>query len=123
MFDMKSPCPHCPFRTDVPGYLTKARAAEIARALECDGTFSCHKTVEHDEETGEGYDTAKSQHCAGATILLEKLEQPNQMMRISERLRLYDRTKLHMDAPVFEDFGEFIDHHAAATGRKAKVTR
>lgn len=50
--------------------------------------------------------TKDSQHCAGALIFLEKIEEPHQMMRICERLGMYDRTKLDMDAPVFESWYE-----------------
>lgn len=64
------------------------------------GAFHCHLTGETDEETSELVPTAESKHCAGALIFLEKRDRPNQMMRISERLGLYDRTKLNMDAPV-----------------------
>lgn len=39
-------------------------------------------------------------HCAGALIFLEKRYRPNQLMRISERLGMYDRTKLDMKAKV-----------------------
>jgi hypothetical protein len=42
----------------------------------------------------------KTPHCAGALIFLEKQDKPNQMMRICERIGLYDRTKLDMDANV-----------------------
>lgn len=31
------------------------------------------------------------------------------MMRIAERIRLYDARKLDMDAPVFDTFDEMID--------------
>lgn len=31
------------------------------------------------------------------------MEQPNQMMRICERVGVYDRRKLDMDSPIFED--------------------
>jgi hypothetical protein len=54
-----------------------------------------------DEETGNleaRYD--KTPHCAGALIFLEKREEPHQMMRICERLGMYDRTKLNMNANV-----------------------
>lgn len=54
-------------------------------------------------------DGPNAQHCAGALILLEKMEQPNQMMRWMERIGAYDRTKLDMDAPVFGDTEEFIE--------------
>ena len=44
-------------------------------------------------------------------ILLEKIERPNQLMRIMERLGFYDREKLDMTAPVFDTPKEFIAHH------------
>ena len=65
---------------------------------------------EGDEEgNSEMEDGPNAQHCSGALIVLEKLEQPNQMIRISERLGLYDRRKLNMKAPVFDDFDEFAE--------------
>lgn len=107
-FDQTNPCPNCPFRTDTLPYLTKARAKEISLAITIQQkTFTCHKYVEHNDE-GEAVDNPDGQHCAGALILLEKLDQPNQMMRIAERLRFYDRKKLNMDAPVFNDCASFI---------------
>jgi hypothetical protein len=63
-------------------------------------TFQCHKTIRKGEP----------QHCAGATIFLEANEQPNQMMRIMERLGAYDRHALDMDSPVFTDADEMIEH-------------
>lgn len=114
-FDLKRPCANCPFRFDVPGYLNQARAEEIADALlYSDQTFSCHKTVDYSEYDGdEGchIPTEAEQHCAGALIFLEHQERPNQLMRIFERIGFYDRTKLDMDAPVFDDRDAFIDHH------------
>lgn len=103
-YTLPRPCKNCPFRSDIKGYLTKARVREIIDAItRQQATFSCHKTNEH-EETDEGWtetvETEKSQHCAGALIFLERLERPNQMMRICERIGLYDRRKLDMDSPV-----------------------
>ncbi len=104
-FDLRRPCKDCPFRTDIPGFLSKARAREITRAItDGQGTFSCHKLndfTEDDEGEPVVIEGDKAQHCAGALIFLERINRPNQMMRIAERLRLYDRTKLDMDAPVF----------------------
>lgn len=102
-FSLKRPCAKCPFRTDVHPYLPPERADEILTAITVqDATFACHETTEFDEE-GEHCSSSDEQHCAGALILLERMEQPNQMMRIAERIGMYDRTKLHMDAPVYED--------------------
>jgi hypothetical protein len=105
-YTLTSPCKNCPFRTDVKPYLTLARAASIANSVADGATFSCHNTNEFDDD---GEASKEGQHCAGALIMLEKMEQPNQMMRISERLGLYDRRKLKMDAPVFDSPEEMID--------------
>lgn len=101
-YRLKKPCKHCPFRTDIPAFLTRGRAEEIFTAItDRQQTFTCHKTLELPQSTQE--------HCAGAMILLEKLERPNQMMRIAERFGMYDRTKLNMDSPVFNTGEEFIE--------------
>lgn len=107
-FLLKRPCSLCPFRTDcLPGWLGSERAEEIAESITTlDQNFHCHET------TGAKGPRAKTlQHCAGALIMLEHMESPNQMMRIAERLGVYDRRALHMDAPVFTDADEFIKHH------------
>ena len=111
MFKLVKPCAKCPFRRDVGGYLTRARAREIASAITAqDATFSCHETVTYDDD-GKTVRTSQEQHCAGAAILLEKIGRANQMMRIMERIGAYDRTKLDMEAPVFDTPSEFIAHH------------
>lgn len=111
-FDLIRPCGNCPFRTDcLSGWLGENRAEDIAHSLTGqDKTFPCHKTTSTDEK-GDTIETRDSQHCAGAMIMLEKLENPNQLMRIAERLRMYDRFKLDMDADVFDNPEEFIEHH------------
>jgi hypothetical protein len=66
--------------------------------------------VDYTGEEEEGpKETEKSQHCAGALILLEKLEQPTNSMRVAERLGMYDRRELDMDAPVFDSWEEMED--------------
>lgn len=72
-----------------------------------DESFWCHKTIDY-SEASEGSTNRKTQHCAGALILLEKLNRPNQLMRIAERIRCYDRTQLDMAAPVFEAPGGLL---------------
>ncbi len=63
---MKKPCAHCPFRRDVRPYLRPERAVDIAHsALNPYSDFSCHKTTESDEESGERYATNASKTCAG----------------------------------------------------------
>lgn len=64
---MKSPCKHCPYRSDVKPFLTMERGEELAYLpLNPYNDFSCHKTTEPDEEdTGEMLVTEKSLTCAG----------------------------------------------------------
>ncbi len=116
-FNLTKPCKDCPFNYTKKGYLSEARAKEIGEALLYgDQTFTCHKTNSFDEE-GNTVETEKSEHCAGAMIFLEAQDRPNQMMRISERLGLYDRTKLDMRATVFDGLDLFVEHHAIGSGR------
>ncbi len=104
-YEMTSPCPKCPFRTDVTPYLRKERIDDIERSL-VNAEFPCHLTTTVDEDDDDDFyiPTGDEIHCAGALILLEKLGRPSQMMRISERLGFYDRRKLDMKAPVFDSF-------------------
>lgn len=67
------------------------------------GAFPCHKTADvvEDEEVGSEFRANEnSQQCAGVLIFLERRNRPNQLMRIAERLGLYDRSKLKMKARV-----------------------
>lgn len=109
------PCKNCPFRTDITAYLTPERVDEIEASL-INSEFPCHKTTEWGDGDEEDYTpTGSEEHCAGALILLEKLERPSQMMRICERLGIYDRRKLDMNAPVYDSFEEMRDACAKPT--------
>jgi len=116
-FDLVAPCKHCPFRTDVTPYLRTARAQDICDSItHRDMSFACHKTTKHDDE-GEHIPTSKEQHCAGATIMLEKMKMPNQAMRIAGG-RWYDPTKLQMDAPVYESTDAMVKAYRAANRKQ-----
>lgn len=112
-YDLTHPCGKCPFRKDIEPYLKKARVRQIRQMLvDQQGVFPCHQSVDykkHQDDEGNHHYTPgdpNEQHCAGAMILLEKIGRPNQMMRICERLGMYDHKKLKMDAPVFDTFEE-----------------
>lgn len=109
-YNLKTPCAHCPFRSDIRPFIRPERVEEIAYG---NAEFPCHKTLNYHTEDadGEGVTTEDTQHCAGLLILLEREEQPHQMMRICERLNLYDRTKLDMNAPVYDDIESAIEAH------------
>ena len=99
-------------------YLSPDRASEIIEAItDLDQTFSCHKHNEFSEDE-DGHSVAieprTAQHCAGAMILLERMGQPNQWMRIAERMGWYRRDRLRMDAPVYADDQAMLAAYQAA---------
>ena len=103
--------------------LTDRYGAQTARVFWLESTY---------EERATPVETARTQHCAGALILLEKLHHPSQLMRIFERLDGYDRSKLDMAAPVYDTFAAMREGCGAAdstptpprkhTGRTRKAT-
>lgn len=101
-YTMTNPCNLCPFRNDGKRLtVSPDRLQDFAS-----GEFCCHQTTEPDEGSGKYEPLPESQHCAGLLIMLEHMNEPHQMMRIAERLGMYDRTKLNMRAPVFQDWDE-----------------
>lgn len=95
-YTMTKPCDACPFLRG-SGFTWKSLEEHAS------GEFACHKTCdvsEDDENAGTYEPNDDSLHCAGALIFLEKQNRPHQMMRIAERLGLYDRRKLDMSADV-----------------------
>jgi hypothetical protein len=106
---LTTPCASCPFRTDIPAYLTPERVREIKHSvLREQKDFPCHKTVDYSNDSAGRWVPERTKRCAGMTILCEKLERPTQMMRIEERLGVYDRRLMHMMAPVFDSFKAMI---------------
>lgn len=119
-YALTTPCSLCPFRNDDKRlYIHPSVLRGMAR-----GEFCCHHTGECNDETGNIEPNANSSHCAGALIFLEHLDAPHQMMRICERLGLYDRSKLNMDAPVFRSWAEVdADTEAKWIARRKKASR
>ena len=101
--ELRSPCGNCPFRKDaLQGWLER-RAEDIIKNITDRGqSFICHKTLGRDVE----------QHCAGAATLLYKIDQPNALMQISERLGHIDwDTHLLNKELTVDSVKEFIDIH------------
>ncbi|WP_182102504.1 hypothetical protein [Niallia taxi] len=110
-FKLKRPCKNCPFLKEGGVPLAKGRLDGIVQELvEKDMDFTCHKTIDYksqmvettdgDEEFVKDYE--RNQHCAGALIFLEKMDRPNQAMRLGERLGLYNRFELEGHELVIE---------------------
>ena len=99
-YTMTSPCDQCPFLAtpQMKRGFTLRRLRGFAS-----GPFPCHQTASLVEDAGSAGSyqaNEKSIHCAGALIFNEKRETPYQMMRICERLGMYDASKLDMEANV-----------------------
>lgn len=99
-YTMTSPCEQCPFLAtpNMKRGFTLQRLKEFAES-----EFPCHQTassVEDEDGFSEYRANDKSVHCAGALIFNEKRGYANQMMRICERLGVYDAGKLDMGAKV-----------------------
>lgn len=107
MFDRDKPCKTCPFRIDKNGlrHLGTERAEEIVEAVvDRQQTFTCHDDIDKPQRD--------RQHCVGVMLMLEKIDRPNQMMRIAERLGKYDRTKLMGADQVFDEFEAWVEEQA-----------
>ena len=105
-YSLKGPCADCPFRKDKPFYLDPTRVDDIADVLLDGGGFTCHKTVDYSDDDGPRV-TRDGRECGGAMVTLEKIDRPNQGMRIAERLGMYDRAAMDMDAPVYDSIEEW----------------
>lgn len=119
-YNMSTPCPQCPFRSDIPGYLTPGRVREIAQSVLNQKSFPCHKTTESCEDDDGGCDmreTEDSEQCAGAEIFAAKHGVSSQMSRIAERFGMHV-APLDMDAPVCGSTQEMLRVH-----RKSRKSR
>ncbi len=105
-YDLHKPCKNCPFLKKGGVRLTRGRVNEIAgMMLGGRGEFPCHRTTRENAD-GDLVETSKSKHCAGALIFAEKHNRSTQMMRICERIGMYDRTKLQGHDTVFDSIQE-----------------
>jgi hypothetical protein len=120
-YDMKKPCECCPFRRGTRMRLTTGRVREVVGGMlkSNGGEFPCHRTIEHlegddGEDAGFREKDGKGKHCAGALIFAEKNKTSTQMMRICERIGMYDAASLMADKAVvdsvFDTFGEALTH-------------
>lgn len=95
-YNLHTPCEECPFLKKMAMGFEEERLEEFAS-----GEFPCHLQCKvNDDSQFVQRDNGKTSHCAGALIYLEKRNRSHQMMRIGERLGMYDRTKLDMNADV-----------------------
>lgn len=107
-FDLRAPCPACPFRTDILFHLHPGRVEAICHGIVVDHEqFICHKTTHHDED-GEYVPSKTDQHCYGAMVFLLKQGAPNIAMRLAAMTGRLDLGTIDLDAPVVESTEQMV---------------
>lgn len=127
MFKLTRPCSDCPFRKGMGSQfqLHPRRLAAIVEGM----AFQCHKTVDYSGKTGLPFDHGAEdedrpsagdhpQQCAGLMALLHREGQPNQIMRIGERLGHLDCSKLDPDSDTYASIAEAKRAHR---GKEPKI--
>lgn len=67
-------------------------------------SFTCHSDLDK---------AARSRNqCVGAMLILDKLKQPNQIMQVATRLKLFDVTDLRGRDVVFDNFDDWVSVQA-----------
>ncbi len=121
-YTLTKPCHNCPFLRKGGIPLHADRIEEIATT---NGEFPCHATtVSTDDGEGGRKCTKNSLHCAGSLVYRELSQTPSQMMRIAERLGLYDARALMADTNVTDlvcdSMDELLEVHERANDRTHK---
>lgn len=104
----RSPCPTCPFRSNINFHLTAGKAQAVLSALQNDGDFPCHNTI-----PVTGKPPHQSKGCIGAAIFLEHVRagglRANRAFRLREGwFREFTREELDLDSPVYRDVDAFV---------------
>lgn len=88
-YSLKKPCKNCPFNKTGAIELHPGRVESILQDLLNGKTtgFQCHKTA-YRAKSSERV-RGKEKECAGALIVLEKLERQTQLMQVMDRLGFY----------------------------------
>jgi len=125
-FDLKKPCDNCPFLREPYFHLGPDRREELADSLRRGMSFSCHKTVNYDDDEFAELDddddddddddvhipSQDEQHCAGALLTMMRCSRSTNMMHIAHRIGLFDADGLYegnMETDVYESLEEFED--------------
>ena len=98
MFDLKRPCVTCPFRIGQTFSFASDRLEEIRRAV----AFQCHKTVDYEQwDDAQRRQGDRPQQCAGLMAILHRINEPNQIMQVAERLGYLDPALLDPNGEAY----------------------
>lgn len=96
-FNLKKPCSNCPFRSDKNFPLRKERVIEIVDGIEDGRTFTCHKTLDCEEQS----------HCAGAIQYLDQKDLFTRPLSMARTLGLWDGKTTRL-VPVYKSKEQMI---------------
>lgn len=108
-------CANCPFFDPNQLHLSRERKLEIVASIRSDASFHCHATLDYNTEDDDPMPTARTQECVGSMILQEREGRVNQMLRIMERIGMYDHTKLDMASVPYPTFDDWINADSVVT--------
>jgi len=113
---LSAPCSNCPFLKMGGVRVRTARMNLILRG----STFSCHKTVDYDAREENGDDDSDDEDnrlsapgkdeavCGGFLIFNDKQQTDTQMMRIAQRLGMYNPADSKQRDKVFDTRSELM---------------
>ncbi|WP_336769766.1 hypothetical protein [Bacillus bombysepticus] len=89
MYELKKPCPSCPFRKNTIMKLSENRLPTIVRSIESNSIFPCHNTIDYEKQTDENSDNfivdhEKNKMCAGAMIFMKKDNRYSRRLELAE---------------------------------------
>lgn len=93
------PCEQCPFRTDIPNYLSKVRKQEIANNLLHDGSFTCHKHLDDDHFLFP---------CKGAAQFLNQVT-GTYLSNVCLRMQREQIGEVDNSVPVYRTIKQFVN--------------
>ncbi len=109
-FDLKEPCPTCPFRKDVPyDYEYQAMLENVMKMANHGHGHTCHYTdarADLPDNAVSGQNTERKQHCAGSLIMLLRQNIAPMMMTMKDIQEA--RQRLDINDPNIFSLPEFV---------------
>ncbi len=123
-YDLKQPCPDCPFRKNAPYH--EGILADLMKFDESisEGKFmfSCHRTDPRSDYGGKMVN-GKIQHCAGALAYMAntgRLEK-NELFTWAWLTRRVQKNSVKKNREVFGSFLEIVSHYYKGFEKKGKL--